>query len=113
MSKFIVNVNGKSYEVEVEEMNSVPAQAKEQKPTPAVQTQAPVGGTKITAPMPGTIKKVAVKNGDTVKKNDVVFILEEMKLENEIYAPCDGKITSIATSEGSSVNSGDLLCTIS
>ena len=125
MRKFIVNVNGKSYEVEVEEMQNVsqqnltmketataPVSAPTPTPAPAPATSAPAGGTKVSAPMPGTIKKVAIKNGDIIKKNDVIFVLEAMKLENELYAPCDGRITFVGTSEGSTVNSGDLLCTI-
>ena len=117
MRKFIVNVNGTSYEVEVEEMTNAPAAqaapAKAQTPAAqATQTAAPSGGTKVTAPMPGTIKKVNVSVGATVKKNDVLFILEAMKLENEIYAPCDGKVSFVGANEGQSVNPGDVLCTI-
>lgn len=134
MRKFMINVNGTSYEVEVEEMSNAPATAKEAAPaapkqqtapaasqqTPAAQapktqapkTQAPAGGMTITAPMPGTIKRIAVKEGASVKKNDVLFILEAMKLENEIFAPCDGVVTSMRAVEAGSVNSGDVLCVI-
>lgn len=128
MRKFIVNVNGSSYEVEVEEMTSAPAAASKPAAAPAPEKKAeapkaekaptvplenaPAGGTRVSAPMPGTIKKIAVKNGDRVKKNDILFILEAMKLENEIYSPCDGVVASVDTAEGTMVNPGDSLCTI-
>lgn len=118
MRKFMVNVNGTSYEVEVEEMTSAPqaqqvsAPKNEEKKTAAPAPKASAGATTISSPMPGTIKKVAVKAGDKVKKNDVLFILEAMKLENEIMSPCDGTVVSVGTSESSSVNPGDVLCVI-
>ena len=62
--------------------------------------------------MPGTILSVNVNNGQSVKKGDVLFILEAMKMENEIMAPCDGVIASVNTSKGSAVESGALLCVI-
>ena len=62
--------------------------------------------------MPGTILSVNVQNGSAVKKGDVLMVLEAMKMENEIMAPCDGTITSVNTSKGSSVESGTLLCVI-
>ena len=62
--------------------------------------------------MPGTILAVNVANGSAVKKGDVLMILEAMKMENEIMAPCDGAVTSVAVTKGASVESGTLLCTI-
>ena len=120
MRKFNVKVNGVFYEVEVEEMTGEQVQSaqtatepvKTEQPKAAQNVSAPAGGTKVTAPMPGTIKKVKVTNGMQVKKNDVLLILEAMKLENEIYAPCDGTVTFVGVSEGQSVNPGDALCTI-
>ena len=69
-------------------------------------------GEKIESPMPGTILSVNVNNGDTVKKGQVLMILEAMKMENEIMAPCAGKITAVAVTKGATVESGALLCTI-
>jgi len=136
MRKFIITVNGKSYEVEVEEIKqdgaavSTPVATTSPVPAPAPAPQVaakaapeakkaeapkPAGGpipadaVVITAPMPGTILDVKVNVGDTVKKGQVLMILEAMKMENEIMSPSDGKVISIQTSKGSSVNAGDVL----
>ena len=120
--KYRVNVNGTVYEVALEVMDgpapapaapapaaSAPAPA----PAPAAAPAAvPAGGEKITAPMPGTILSVNVQNGAAVKKGDILFILEAMKMENEIMSPCDGTVLSVNTSKGSAVESGTLLCVI-
>ena len=62
--------------------------------------------------MAGIILSVNVSNGSAVKKGDVLMILEAMKMENEIMAPCDGTVTSVAAAKGAAVESGALLCTI-
>ena len=66
----------------------------------------------MTSPMPGTILAINVAAGDTVKRGQVLMVLEAMKMENEIMCPCDGKIASVNTSKGASVESGTLLCVI-
>ena len=121
MRKFIVNVNGNSYEVEVEEVGgaaSAPAAAPKAAPAAAPKAAAPkaaaapAGGTPVKAPMPGNVLDIKVSNGQAVKEGDVVVILEAMKMENEIYAPCDGTVTVVAA-KGSTVNTGDVLVSIS
>ena len=108
MKKYKVNVNGTAYEVEIEEMTGAPAAA-----PVAAAPAAPAGaGERVAAPMPGNILAVNVAAGDTVKKGQVLMILEAMKMENEIMAPCDGKVTSVAVTKGAAVESGALLCTI-
>ena len=62
--------------------------------------------------MPGTILKVNVQNGATVKKGDVLMVLEAMKMENEIMAPADGTVASVSVSNGASVEAGTVLCTL-
>lgn len=121
MKRFNITVNGKAYDVAVEELDasSAPAPAAAAPaaapaPAPAAPAAAPAAGAgeKVTAPMPGTILDVKVAVGDSVTKGQVIMILEAMKMENDIVASCDGKITSVLTSKGSSVNSGDALATI-
>lgn len=81
-------------------------------PAPAAANQGSGSGTPITAPMPGNIISVRVSEGQDVKKGDVLMILEAMKMENEIMAPCDGKVNAVNVSAGAVVNSGALLCSI-
>ena len=102
MKKYRVTVNGTAYEIELEELTGAA-------PAPAA---APAGGEQVTSPMPGTILSINVAAGDTVKRGQVLMILEAMKMENEIMCPCDGKVASVNTSKGSSVESGTLLCVI-
>ena len=128
MRKFIVNVNGNSYEVEVEEVSAAgsapivapapvaapaPQAAPAAAPAPqaAPKAAAPAGGTPVKAPMPGNVLDIKVSNGQAVKEGDVLVVLEAMKMENEIFAPCDGTVTVVA-SKGSTVNTGDVLVTI-
>ncbi len=114
-----VTVNGTVYEVEVEEITEGAA-PKAAKPvvspvntSPAPKKAAPVGnGTPVTAPMQGTIIKVAVSNGQAVKKGDLICLLEAMKMENEIFAPCDGTVTSVTVSAGQTVATGAVIATI-
>ena len=79
---------------------------------PAATPAAPAGGQKVNAPMPGLILRIDAKPGQAVKKNQLVMVMEAMKMENEIYAPCDGTIGSFAVTQGQQVSSGDLLFTI-
>ena len=114
MKKYKVTVNGTAYEIEIEEINA------SQVGTEPIKTSAPVlapvnanaVGETVTSPMPGNILSVNVKEGDTVKKGDVLMILEAMKMENEIMAPIDGTVKSLNTAKGSSVETGAVLCVI-
>jgi len=134
MRKFNITVNGVAYEVEVEEVGGVPAPVAVAPVAPAAPVAAPApvaaapaaapaapqaapapkaapvaGGTKISAPMPGTILDVKVAQGASVKKGDILLILEAMKMENEIVAPQDGTVAQVLAAKGASVNSGDVL----
>ena len=116
MRNFLVNVNGTQYEVAVEEIDGKAAPAVKAAPA-AAPVAAPVvaaaaGATKVTAPMPGTILGVNVKEGDVVKAGQPIFVLEAMKMESDITAPVNGTVRGIAVSKGASVEAGKLLCSI-
>ncbi|MBR6981250.1 MAG: biotin/lipoyl-binding protein [Prevotella sp.] len=120
-----VTVNGKPFEVELPEPVKAPSRPKKvEAPTPAPavpstdqgrakKPKAAAGtGTKVLAPLPGTITDVKVNVGDTVKTGDTVIILEAMKMQNNIEAECDGTITSVLVSRGDTVMEGAALVTI-
>lgn len=112
MKKYNVVVNGTPYEVEIELVseNEAKSAAPAAKVSPAPAASG--AGEKISAPMPGNILDIKVNVGDSVKAGQVLFILEAMKMENEIMAGADGKVTSIGVTKGQSVESGTVLCTI-
>lgn len=113
MKKYRVTVNGTAYEIELEELTgAAPAPAAPAAAPAPAPAAAPAGGEQVTSPMPGTILDVKVAQGASVKKGDVLMILEAMKMENEIMCPCDGKVASIHASKGTAVESGTLLCVI-
>ena len=106
-----IKLNGKVYEVEIEEVKQ--GTVVKQQVTNTAATKATSGtGEKVSAPMPGTILNVLVKEGETVKKGQVLVILEAMKMENEIVAPVDGQIVSVSVEKGQNVNLGDSLLQI-
>lgn len=113
MRKFNVSVNGKSYVVEVEEDGATPAPAQTAAaPAPAAPVAAaPAGGTAVKAPMPGLILKLVASNGAAVKKGDKLIVLEAMKMENDIVAPCDGVVTFLVK-QGDSVETGANLASV-
>ena len=86
------------------------APAAPQAPQASAPQAVAAGANSVTAPMPGTINAVKVTSGQQVKKGDVLFILEAMKMENEIYADKDGKVGQIFVQKGASVNTGAPLC---
>lgn len=122
--KYVVNLNGKKYEVDVSESDAVllnvsdaapvapvaaPVQAA---PSAAPVAQSTAEGAKVLSPMPGTILEVKVQNGQAVKAGDVMFILEAMKMENDIVAPQDGTVKQIVVSKGASVDTDAVLAVI-
>ena len=128
--KYIVTLNGKNYEVEVEETEAVivgitdaapavpAAPAAAPSPAPAAAPSAPAApasaadGTKVLSPMPGNILAVNVSVGAAVKAGDVLLVLEAMKMENDIVAPCDGTVKQILVQKGSTVATDDLLAVV-
>ena len=125
--KYKVTLNGKTYEVEVEETDAVITDVAQEvlqapaatAPTPApVQQAAPASpqlnttGVKVLAPMPGIILSLNVVTGQTVKAGDTLLVLEAMKMENEILAPESGTLVAVYVSQGASIQSGDKLFTV-
>ena len=128
MKSYTITVNGNVYQVTVEENTGaapVP-QAAAAAPTAPAPVPAPVpaapvpsaaapaaaGGTPVEAPMMGKILDIKVSVGQAVKRGDSLFILEAMKIENEIVAPKDGTIASINANKGDTVESGTVLATL-
>lgn len=116
MRNFIVTIDGKSYQVAVEEVGS---SSDGKNPVPIsepIKAAAPEpynkGGQKVLSPFPGLIKKLLVAEGAIVKKEQPVIVLEAMKMDNEITAPCDGKI-SFKVANDANVETNSLLAVIS
>lgn len=127
--KYVVTLNGKNYEVEVNETEAVvtnvsdavyapapvaapaPAAAPASEAAPAPQAVS-ASGTQIVAPMPGSIININVSAGQAVKAGDVLIVLEAMKMENDITAPCDGVVKQVVTVKGATVNTDDVLLVI-
>lgn len=134
MKKFKVTVNGKAYEVEVEEMGGTPAAAPAPQaaaapapaapaapapapapaatPAPAVGGPIPEGAITVKAPMPGKISALKAEAGKAVKRGDIILVLEAMKMQNDITATADGTLHEIRVNPGDNVKTGDVLAVI-
>lgn len=119
MRNFVVTIDGKQYQVGVEEVGAgesapvtpVVSEVKPVATAPKAVAAAPANGTKVNAPMPGLIKALSLAEGATVKKGDVILVLEAMKMDNDITAPCDGRI-SYKVNKGTNVDTGELMAVI-
>lgn len=113
-----VTVNGKTYTVETERA-AAPAKPVVAKPAPKpaapaapkaeAPKAAPAGGVQVKSPLPGSVIKVLVAEGQAVKKGDTLLTLESMKMENAIMAEVDGTVKQIAVAPGQNVMQDDLL----
>ncbi|MGD1819991.1 MAG: biotin/lipoyl-containing protein [Pleomorphochaeta sp.] len=124
--EFTVTVNGKAYGVKLGKSDakvngvSYPLSVKDgidaaaiAKAAPAASaSNGPTQSVEVVAPMPGLILKTNVKVGDTVKKNQCILVMEAMKMENEVFAPCDGTITEIKVENGDQCQADDVLLVI-
>ena len=125
--KYKVTLKGKTYEVEVNQGEAMildeyeaiaptapvaaatpaaPAAPVAAAPAPAPTAPAAVDGEKVVSPMPGTIVRVNVKAGQSIKSGKVLAVLEAMKMENEIMAPHDAKVLQVLVDVGAKVDSG-------
>lgn len=129
MRKFLITVNGTQYDVAVEEINgaapavtsiapaapvasAAPAAPAAPVAAPAAPVAAaPAGGESVTAPFPGMIKKLCVPAGTRVKAGDLILILEAMKMDNDINAPCDG-VVSFPVQTGATVETDAVIAVI-
>lgn len=141
MKYYTITVNGNTYQVSVEEgitapvvqavtpvpaartitalaaaaapaPASAPQANKAEEPAPAPAPAGQAGSIKINSPMPGKIISLKANIGQSIKKGEVILILEAMKMENEIVATEDGTVASINVSAGQTVEAGDLLATL-
>lgn len=125
--KYLVSLNGKQYEVIVEHhtanVTNVTSFVPEHTPKESsieqkqdehlvVSGNPPANSTAVKAPLPGTITKLNVKNGQSIKRGEILCILEAMKMENEIIAPADGTIIKTEVQQGSAVQTDDILVVI-
>jgi len=114
-----VTVNGKVYTVETEAPKAAAKPAAAPAPKPATAPAAPkadapkaapvAGGLQVKSPLPGSVIKVLVSEGQAVKKGDTLLTLESMKMENAIMAEADGTVKQIAVTPGQNVMQDDLL----
>lgn len=108
-----VKLNGKVYEVEIEEVKAGSQPTMSATPAAAPKASAPAGaGQAVEAPLQGSMFNILVKEGQAVKKGDVLAVLEAMKMENEIIAPVDGTVSAIHVEKGQNVNLGDTILEI-
>ena len=125
--KYEVFLNNKKYEIEVDECSvaltgvstvAAPVAAPAAPVAPAAPAAAPVAstpsaeGTTVSSPMPGTILAINVTNGQSVRSGEVLIVLEAMKMENDIVAPCDGIVKQVLVTKGSTVDTDQVLVII-
>ena len=115
MRNFIVTIDGKSYSVGVEEVgsdtSSVGSETKTVSSAPVTAPKISAEGEKVLSPFPGIIKNILVADGSQVKKDQPIMVLEAMKMDNEITAPCDGKVT-FGAAKGANVETNAVLAVI-
>ena len=124
MKTYNITVNGVTYTVNVEEVGAsaaVAAPAAAPVAAPVAPVAAPkaapkasgaAGAVSVKAPMPGNVMKVNCKAGASVKKGDVLIVLEAMKMENDICAPQDGVVASVEVAQGATVETDAVLVTL-
>lgn len=122
MKMIRITLEGKTYEVGVEVLdtphavtmptNTPPPAAIATPVAPAVPSPTPSSGQTVNSPMPGIVFKLRVTPGEKVAQNQELLVLEAMKMESPIYAPCAGTVSSILVREGDSVNEGQPLIQI-
>lgn len=111
MKLYKIKVNGKTYRVELESIEESSSSAKKEEKkaeepksaAPAIKAPTSGAGQEVPSPIQGTVIAVKVRVGDVVKKGTVLFIVEAMKLENEVVSPFEGTVSEILVEKGNSV----------
>lgn len=118
MKNLRITVNGTAYDVQVEELGATASAPVVAAPSVAPSAPAPAaapanaGGVQVTAPMPGTVVRVEVSAGDSVKAGQDLIFIEAMKMETPVKAAQDGTIASVNVAKGESVDTGKVLLTM-
>ena len=123
MKIYKIKVNGKSYRVELESIDTVASSAPSAEPRKAedapaatpvkAASSAPVeGGKDVVSPIQGTVVKVLVNKGDRVKANQVLVVVEAMKLENDVVSPYDGEVAEVLVTKGQNVTAKERIIVI-
>jgi len=113
MKVYKIKVNGKTYKVELEAVDEVASEKKEEVKKEETKKISSNGeGKEVLSPIQGSVTKIKVKPGDKVKKGDVLLIIEAMKLENEVPSPFDGEVNEVLVNKGQNVASKEVLLTI-
>ena len=115
MKRFNVTVNGVAYDVTVEEIGgtaAAPVAAPAPAAAPAAAPAGAAGSVEVKAPLQGTVMKVLVKPGDSVKKGSPVCVIEALKMENDVPAPADGMVASVNVKSGDTVKTDEVLLTL-
>ena len=113
MKIYKIKVNGKSYRVELEEIEQVdtaPLEEKRRQETKKIVNND--GAKEVVSPIQGQVTNIKVKPGDKVQKGDVLLIVEAMKLENEVVSPFEGQIVEVLVTKGQNVKAKDVIVTI-
>ena len=112
MKIYKIKVNGKSYRVELEEIEQVDTAPLEEKKKAESKKIAGSGAKEVPSPIQGQVTNIKVKVGDKVQKGDVLLIIEAMKLENEVVSPFEGQVAEILVTKGQNVKANDIIITI-
>ena len=113
MKIYKIKVNGKSYRVELEEIeqvDSAPLEEKRRQETKKIVNND--GAKEVVSPIQGQVTNIKVKPGDKVQKGDVLLIVEAMKLENEVVSPFEGQVVEVLVTKGQNVKAKDVIVTI-
>ena len=113
MKIYKIKVNGKSYRVELEEIeqvDSAPLEEKRKQESKKIVNNS--GAKEVVSPIQGQVTNIKVKPGDKVQKGDVLLIVEAMKLENEVVSPFEGQVLEVLVTKGQNIKAKDVIVTI-